>query len=66
MTELVTPFCDLFLKVADFQFKYAKKILEKEKLRRDIFDSNIAFPQEQFCCLRLVNHQEFTQVNVLQ
>ena len=36
LTELATPFGDLFLKVADFQFKYVKKVLGKEKLRRDI------------------------------
>ena len=36
LTELVMPFGDLFLKVADFQFKYIKKRLEKEKKTQDI------------------------------
>ena len=37
LTELATPFGDLFLKVADFQFKYVKEMLEKEKNKTRYF-----------------------------
>ena len=37
MMKLATPFANLFVKVTDFQFKYVKKTLEQEKVRRDIF-----------------------------
>ena len=31
LTELATPFGDLILKVADFQFKYVKKCFKKKR-----------------------------------
>ena len=58
LTELATPFGDLFLKVADFQFKYVTKCLKKKRYDEIFYVSNIASPLGQFCRLGLVNHRE--------
>ena len=58
LTELVTPFGDTFLKVADFQFKYVKKCLKKKRYDEIFYGSNIASPLGQFCRLSLDSHRE--------
>ena len=62
MTELDTPFGNLFLKVADFQLKCVKNAWKRAD-RSDIYSSKIAFPLGEYCCLGLVNNGELFYVN---
>ena len=72
MTELATSFGDLFLKVADLQFKYVKKkkkkMLEKEKIRRDILRQQHCISAGTVLSSRFSKPSRgvFTQANVLQ